>query len=129
MMHTPSPKGNSPTTSLVATAASGSPLQEILNVLANILIVLQQILELLAGRTKSHYTVDEIAAMTGRAPYTVRQWAKKGLMEVTRVQGVGPRGRLLVPASELTRLVQAGRGLSIPAIAATSLPCQEADQA
>lgn len=66
---------------------------------------LDQVTEQLAGRTKPHFTVEEVASLTGRSPYTVRRWIAEGRLNATRVQGTGPRGRLLVPKEELAKLI------------------------
>jgi hypothetical protein len=71
--------------------------------------------DLLAGHQKSHYTVEEVAALTGRAPYTVRTWVRDGIVEAIRVHGTGPRGRLLGPREQLCRLVEGGSAAGSPA--------------
>jgi excisionase family DNA binding protein len=71
----------------------------------------------IAGKNKSHYTVEEVAKLTGRAPYTVRTWIKQGVLEATRVHGTGPKGRLLVPREELQKLVDHGLGVHLTAVA------------
>lgn len=63
-----------------------------------------EIRDQLAGRTKSHSTVAEVAQLMGRSDYTVRGWIKDGLIEAIRVKGTGPRGRLLVPREEIAKL-------------------------
>ncbi len=92
------------------------------NLLERILDALQQLQagqcelgERLDGRLKSHYTVEELGELTGRTAYTVRAWIRKGQLSAIRIQGSGPRGRLLVPRSELERLVASGKGRGIPA--------------
>ncbi len=69
-------------------------------------------------KQKDFYTVDEVAALARRSPYTVRTWIKDGLITATRVTGTGPRGRLLIARAELSKITHAGLGAQIPAGAA-----------
>ena len=71
---------------------------------------LDEIHELVAGRTKENYTVAESAHMFGRSAYTVRRWITEGKLKASRVIGTGERGRLLINREELQRLIGAGRG-------------------
>lgn len=59
------------------------------------------------GRFKSHFTVEEVAERTGRAPYTVRtHWIKNGLLAASKLRG----GKLLIEARELDRFIASGQG-------------------
>ena len=82
--------------------------------LHEILGQLREIRFTLAGASKPMYTIDEVAELTGRTPYTVRRWVAEGRIEATRVSGTGPRGRLLVARDQLQRLVGVGLGGEVP---------------
>jgi excisionase family DNA binding protein len=90
---------------------------KIIQALAELLAVQREILDLLTGRSKSHYTVEEISELVGRSPFTVRRWITAGRLHAVRIEGTGPRGRLLIPRDQLDALVSAGLGASIPAVA------------
>ena len=77
----------------------------------------RQIQEQLNGHRKDFLTVAEFGELVGRASYTVRRWVKEDKLRAIRVTGSGPRGRLLIPRGELAKLVDAGLGTHIPAIA------------
>lgn len=81
---------------------------EILPLIRGIYSALDDIRTQLGGLRKSHYTVEEVASATGRAPYTVRVWVKQGRIRAIRVPGTGPKGRLLVPREEFQKLVGSG---------------------
>jgi excisionase family DNA binding protein len=89
--------------------------RQVLEVLGQLRAGQQAILECLAGRVKAHYTVEEVAALTGRSPYTVRRWLKEQKIAAIRVCGTGARGRLLIPRDALAKLIDAGHGGKIPA--------------
>src|SRR5262245_34216306 len=84
-------------------------------VLKRVLAGVEAIQAHLAGSHKQHYTVNEIATATGRAPFTIRRWITEGKLNAVRIDGTGPKGRLLVPHAELARLIQNGHGEHIPA--------------
>ena len=75
---------------------------------------LDQLHSMLSTHRKTTYTVDEIAQLTGRSCYTIRRWITEGRLNAIRIAEGGPRGRLLIPRSELDRLINAGRGTQIP---------------
>ncbi len=54
---------------------------------------------------KANYTTAEVAERLGRSDYTVRSWIKDGRLKASRVAESGMRGRLLVPHSEIARLL------------------------
>ena len=68
-------------------------------------------LERLASRPveRASYTVEEIAVMEGRAPYTVREWCRLGQLraEKTGTQS-GPHARWTIPAAEYSRFQREG---------------------
>ena len=95
-------------------------LDEIVARLGDLQESMSEVMERLAGATKEILTVDEFAAQTGRAPYTVRSWIKAGRIKAERVAGTGPKGRLLIRRCELDRLIASGRGEMISGLATGS---------
>jgi excisionase family DNA binding protein len=84
-------------------------------VLGQILDALDEIRDRLAGAHKPVLTIEEVARLVGRAPFTVRRWVKEGRIRASRVSGSGPRGRLLVGHDEVRKLIDAGLGGEVPA--------------
>ena len=82
--------------------------------LTQILSDLDAIKHTLSGAHKSHYTVDEVARLVGRSAYTVRRWITDKRISATRIDGTGPKGRLLVAHEQLSQLIHLGMGDSIP---------------
>ena len=68
----------------------------------------------LTSKRKQFYSVDEVAELLGRSSFTVRRWLKEGRIEARRIEGTGPRGKLLIAATELPKLVRDGLGSSLP---------------
>ncbi len=95
----------------------GSPQGELVTRLLSELQELREVVfeirDRVAGATKSHYTVEEVAAIVARAPFTIRRWVKAGQLHAERVAGTGPRGRLLVPHSEIQKLIGVGKGARV----------------
>ena len=94
------------------------PIKELINVLRLVAHDLTEIRAQLDGVKKDFYAIEEVAEMVGRSSYTVRRWISQKRLNATRVEGTGPRGRLLVPREELDKLIRVGRGAGVPAIAA-----------
>jgi hypothetical protein len=88
-------------------------LDEIVARLGDLQESMKEINEKLAGTMKNFFTVEEFGNHTGRAPYTVRSYIKAGLIKAERIAGTGPKGRLLIPRSELAKLIALGRGEKI----------------
>jgi hypothetical protein len=58
---------------------------------------------------KAWYTTDEIAALLGRAPWTVRQWCRLRRVQARkRVCGRGQASEWIVSHEELTRIQNEG---------------------
>jgi excisionase family DNA binding protein len=99
---------------LAASAKQPPLLAEIAKRLVSVEAKIDTLRQRFDGRLKSHFTSDEFAELVGRSSYTVRRWVSDGRITATRVQGTGPRGRLLIPRSELERVVADGRGAAVP---------------
>ena len=65
--------------------------------------------ESLRENRKQKLTVEEVAELTGRSAFTVRRWIKEGLIHADRVQGTGPKGRLIVDRDALDQLMKRGK--------------------
>jgi hypothetical protein len=61
------------------------------------------------GVTKSYYTVDEFAALVGRRPFTVRQWANLGRINAEHsMTQTGPSLRWAISHEEYLRFQREG---------------------
>jgi hypothetical protein len=85
-------------------------LRTILRIIHEHDVLLREISETISGTWKQFFTVEEFAQLVGRAPCTVRRWITAGIVKATRVEGAGPRGRLLVHRGELDKVVGSGFG-------------------
>ena len=74
---------------------------------------LEELKEMIKGKSKEFYTVAEVATLTSRSEYTVRRWISSGTIAAERVTGTGPKGRLLIPRSEIARIVEMGNGHAV----------------
>lgn len=118
----------------LAEAARATPVpptisEHLLAVLTGLLAGIEDIRALLSRKVKDYYTVEEVAEMAGRSAYTIRRWIKEERIKATRVEGTGPKGRLLVARPELAKLVDEGKAggldevsLGERAAPATALP-------
>jgi excisionase family DNA binding protein len=94
--------------------------QEVRDLLTYIRSAVDDIRAQLAAKHKSHYTVEEIADMFGRSAFTIRRWIGTGRIKAIRVEGTGPKGRLLVPRDQLDVLIGEGMAAAVPdAVAGT----------
>src|SRR5262245_19731989 len=84
-------------------------------VLEQILDAVTEIRQVLAGTRKDFQSVEEVARLTSRSPYTVRRWIAQGLIRAERVSGTGPKGRLLIPTDQVRKLIVSGKGSAVPA--------------
>ena len=75
---------------------------------------LDRISAALEENRKPVYTVEELARLVGRDPYTVRAWIRAGKVRATRVAGTGPKGRLQVDRAEIDRIIAGGLGGHVP---------------
>ena len=92
----------------------------VVSILHELQYAVDEIRERLAGTSKSHFTVEEVAQMTGRSPYTIRSWIKAKRIDAERVLGTGPRGRLLIPREQLKKLITSGKAERLPAVMVSS---------
>lgn len=88
-----------------------------------VLTELRQLRALFEGAHQPYYTVEEFARLTHRSAYTIRRWLKEGKIDAVRVDGTGPRGRLLIPHEQVGQLTAAGMGEDISA--AVQLPLRQ----
>lgn len=90
--------------------------EEILGLLTYLKLAVEDVRAQLAAKRKDFYTIEEIADLFGRSAYTVRRWVSEGRIRAIRVEGTGPRGRLLVPRDQLDVLAGSGMASEVPAV-------------
>jgi excisionase family DNA binding protein len=88
-----------------------------LAMLRQVLTAVEDLRASYAQTRKEYYTVEEVGRLTGRSAYTVRRWLAEKKLTAIRVDGTGPRGRLLIPGEQLARLLPKGLGGALPAAA------------
>jgi excisionase family DNA binding protein len=89
-------------------------LSQVVHLLQELRSGLAEVQATLRAKVKEHYTVEEIAEMTGRSQYTVRRWITEKRIRATRISGTGPKGRLLIPREEIGSLISGGLGGHVP---------------
>ena len=87
----------------------------LVDILGQLFRAVDDIRRQLGGKMKSHLIVEEVAEVTGKSPYTIREYIRQGRIRAIRVAGTGPRGRLLVPREELEKLMTSGLAGHAPA--------------
>ena len=94
--------------------ASGAASAEVIQLLHYLKVALDEVRDQLSKKRKPHLTVEEVAELVGRSPYTVRKWIAEKRIDATRVQGTGPKGKLLIAHDQIDRLVAEGKGGDVP---------------
>jgi excisionase family DNA binding protein len=92
-------------------------LSDVLSLLQDLRNGLNEVRATLRSRHKALYTVEEVAEMTGRTPYTVRRWISEQRIKAIRISGTGPKGRLLIPREQINNLIESGLGGCVPDVA------------
>jgi excisionase family DNA binding protein len=97
---------------------AGGLVQSLTNVIEELLrpmrTDLESIRSTLNARRKSHYTVEEVAELTGRSAYTVRRWITEKRLKAIRIAGTGPKGRLLISRDQIDVLIGSALGGNVP---------------
>lgn len=89
-------------------------LRQIMALLVELKAELAGVKSALGSRQKPVLTIEEIAELTGRSAYTIRRWVKERRLTATRIQGTGPKGRLLVSRDEIDKILRSGLGANVP---------------
>lgn len=107
----------SKSTSSVQLLVEAAVAKLVLPELRSIAAKMEEIAAKINKQRKEFYPVDEFASLMGRSAYTIRQWIGRGQLKAERVAGTGPKGRFLIPHSELQRMIGEGKGAEIPHVA------------
>lgn len=102
--------------SIPESQSTATLLLQVVGLLCQLRAEVEEIRDQISGRVKQYYPVDEAAEILGRSAYTVRRWVKVGRIKAIRIDGTGPKGRLLIARAELTHLLESGLGGNAPAI-------------
>ena len=89
-------------------------LVQICDLLADLRSAVDEVRAQLTKRQKPHLTVEELAELVGRSPYTIRRWISEQRIKAIRIDGSGPKGRLLIPREQLDALISQGLGAAVP---------------
>jgi excisionase family DNA binding protein len=92
-------------------------IDQLLRLMLVVLAAIKDIRSLLTERETPLLSVEEVANITHRSAYTVRRWVAEGRIAAIRVEGTGPRGRLLIARDELAKLVELGLADGVPGAA------------
>ena len=87
---------------------------QVLGLLCALDAKVEDLRSLMTRRRKENLTVEEFAEAVGRSPYTIRRWISDRKITAIRLQGTGPRGRLIIARTELDHLINSGVGANIP---------------
>lgn len=96
-----------------------SDLASVMQLLVVLVRKVDAIQKCLANRTKEHLSVAEVAELTTRTEYTVRRWIAEDRIRAIRIAGTGPRGKLIIPREEITKLIASGLGGAVPPMVGT----------
>lgn len=89
-------------------------LKLVLELLTYLKLSIEDVRAQLTAKRKDFSTVEELANLVGRSPYTVRRWIAEGRIKAIRVDGTGPKGRLLIPRDQIDVLVAGGMAAAVP---------------
>lgn len=101
----------------LAITVAADKIEEMCELLCSLKVAVEDVRTQLAAKRKGLYTVPEIADLVGRSSYTIRRWISEGRIRAIRIEGTGPKGRLLIARDQLDALISQGMGADIPGTA------------